>query len=101
METKQKIQTGTILLTNGVNDLMNKNESFLSFCTQCLKRHKNGDWGDMPEEDKENNDFAISNNQRIFSGYIIPDEIKKDDDKIWIITEWDRSSTTILFPSEY
>lgn len=61
----------------------------------CLNRHAKGDWGDVCDEDKKANDFALDNKERILSSYTL------DDTKIWIITEWDRSVTTVLFPSEY
>lgn len=50
----------------------------------------------MCEEDKATNDNALVTEGRLFSSYDY-----KEDIKIWIITEWDRSATTILFPSEY
>ena len=61
-----------------------------------IKRHAKGDWGDLDDEDKQVNDYAVENGSRILSAYLIG--VK---DKIWIITEADRSSTTILLPSEY
>jgi hypothetical protein len=65
-----------------------------------LKRHESGDWGDLSDEDKRLNDAAIDPDpeecSRILSAYHLP-----DGQKIWIITEWDRSVTTILLPSEY
>lgn len=61
-----------------------------------LKRHVTGDWGDLCDEDKQANDYAINKRLRIFSAYHLNDETK-----IWIITEADRSVTTILLPGEY
>ena len=54
--------------------------------------------GDLEPEDKELNDEALLNGDRLVSAYEYP---KHEDWKIWIITEWDRSATTILFPHEY
>jgi hypothetical protein len=62
-----------------------------------LLRHVMGDWGDMSEEDKAENDYAIGRELRIFSAYTLPD----GETKIWIVTESDRSATTILRPSDY
>ncbi len=59
-------------------------------------RHASGDWGDTHEEDAGLNDEALINGDRILSVYKLTDEVT-----IWIITEWDRSVTTILLPSEY
>lgn len=60
-----------------------------------LARHHQGDWGDVCEEDRESNEEALLMQLRILSSY----NFSKD--KIWIITEADRSVTTILLPSEY
>ena|ERR1700722_18226282 len=61
-----------------------------------LYRHQTGDWGDLGEEDQESNDRAVSEGERIFSAYHTDRGVK-----IWVITEWDRSITTILLPWEY
>ena len=60
-----------------------------------LSRHANGDWGDLDDEDKAANDQALKDGDRLLSAYETPGG------KVWIITEWDRSVTTILLPSEY
>jgi hypothetical protein len=61
-----------------------------------LPRHQCGDWGELDAEDKAENDFSIRNNLRLLSAYRAPDGTK-----FWIITEADRSATTVLLPSEY
>ena len=61
-----------------------------------LIRHANGDWGDVCKEDWKSNDEALKNGERLLSEYKLP-----DDRRIWIITEWDRSATTLLFPEDY
>ncbi len=63
---------------------------------EFLARHEQGDWGDLSDEDKRENEFSVPRQLRILSAYHT-----KNDEKIWIITEADRSSTTILLPSEY
>lgn len=60
-----------------------------------LRRHMSGDWTEMAEEDQKSNREAITEGSRIFSAYTIQGT------KFWVITEADRSSTTILLPSEY
>lgn len=62
---------------------------------QLLIRHHTGDWGDLVEDDKQLNEDALIYGGRIFSSYIV------DDVKFWVITEADRSVTTILLPEEY
>jgi len=61
-----------------------------------LVRHVAGDWGDLDEDDKAENESALKDGLRILSAYRLSDETK-----IWVITEADRSSTTILLPEEY
>ena len=63
---------------------------------QFLDRHMSGDWGDLDDGDKRINDLAIQDNERILSAYHLGDGTK-----IYIITEADRSVTTILLPEEY
>jgi hypothetical protein len=63
---------------------------------EFLDRHVNGDWGDVPEEDRQENEFSVEHGFRILSAYTT-----SAGEKIWIITEADRSATTILLPEEY
>lgn len=70
---------------------------FCAFIYKSFERYVIGDWGDTCEEDQETNEEAIINGERILAVYKYP----ADGTTIWIITEWDRSATTILFPSEY
>ena len=89
---------GQIVATAYVNDLMIKKRAFKDFCMECLCRHLVRDWGDLCEEDKKLNDVAFTTGERILSSYIYPSD---NSNSIWIITEADRSVTTILFPYEY
>ena len=63
---------------------------------EFLDRHVRGDWGDVPEADKHENDYSVQHGFRILSSYTT-----RAGDRIWIITEADRSATTILLPDEY
>jgi len=63
---------------------------------EFLQRHQAGDWGELCEEDKRENEFSVRNGFRILSAYRTRNEVK-----IWIITEADRSVTTFLLPHEY
>ena len=63
---------------------------------QLLTRHQSGDWGEVPAEDASENELSVKQGFRILSAYSLPTEVK-----IWIITEADRSATTLLLPSEY
>jgi hypothetical protein len=93
--------TGQIVASRGIYDLACQNADFARFVQKCLNRHVKGDWGDLDSEDKQANDRSLKEGTRLLSAY--------DDDRfpqhgvatIWIITEADRSATTILFPDEY
>jgi hypothetical protein len=63
---------------------------------EFLARHARGDWGEVDATDRRLNDAAVKNGERILSAYKT-----KDGERIWIITEADRSSTCILLPDEY
>ena len=63
---------------------------------QALSRHVRGDWGDLGVEDKTANDAAVRNGTRLFSAYLSASGVK-----FWVITEADRSVTTILLPEDY
>ena len=95
------IQIGEVYATKGVNEDAEKNENFREFINICINRHINKDCGEMEKEDIESNKEAIINGSRIFSSYLIGKNLKIKNDKFWIITEADRSSTTVLLPSEY
>lgn len=60
-----------------------------------LRRHHCGDWGDLDPEDRQANECALRDGTRIFSAYKISDR------KIYIVTEHDRSMTTIMLANEY
>ncbi|MBJ7593530.1 MAG: hypothetical protein DLM67_12020 [Candidatus Nephthysia bennettiae] len=62
---------------------------------ELLERHQSADWGDLEEEDRRENAFAVSRRLRIFSAN------GKPPDRLWVITDADRSVTTIPRPYEY
>lgn len=64
--------------------------------SEFLSRHACGNWGDLCEEDRRENEFSLAHGFRVLSSYKL-----RNGEVIWIITEADRSSTTILLPSEY
>jgi hypothetical protein len=64
---------------------------------ELLGRHLSGDWGTLDEDDWAANDRALLEGTRLLSAYILP----QTNERIWIITEWDRSATTLLLPGEY
>ncbi len=84
---------GQIVATPGALRLLDEtNKSPLEF----LSRHFRGDWGDVCPEDKMENEVSLKQGFRLMSSYPITDT-----EKLWIITEADRSVTTLLLPEEY
>ena len=63
---------------------------------EFLIRHQHGDWGTVPDEDQTLNDTALEEGLRVLSAYEL-----STGEKLWVITEWDRSVTTLLLPEEY
>jgi hypothetical protein len=61
-----------------------------------LMRHVRGDFGDLCDDDRIANERAVAEGGRVFSSYVVA-----SDAKVWVITEADRSATTLLLPSEY
>ena len=61
-----------------------------------LNRHGARDWGDLDSEDKATNDRALVEGTRLLSAYV-----GQNGTKFWVITEWDRSATTVLLPEDY
>jgi hypothetical protein len=100
MTTKKVfLALGQTVVTRGVNELMSQSPEYSDWVNNCLKRYILCDWGDLEAEDKALNDEAISKQGedagRVVAKYNYPGA------DIYIITEWDRSVTTVLFPSEY
>jgi hypothetical protein len=87
---------GRLVMTRGVNDQVAEDEAFAKFVMSSLTRHRRGDWGDLCDEDRKENELSLKAGYRLLSAYE-----SGDLPKIWIITERDRSATTILFPDEY
>ncbi|MBK8670122.1 MAG: hypothetical protein IPN89_11945 [Saprospiraceae bacterium] len=83
----------------GVFDASCEHRPFFTFVHSSLARHLQGDWGDCCSDDAALNDAALQDGGRLFL-YIIYLLVFMVWDKLWIITECDRSATTVLFPSE-
>lgn len=100
-ETKPLFELGQVVATPGAIDALARTDEHAA---KYLARHLSGDWGDLGDEDKALNDRSVANPKdrhgfctgRIFSAYRL-----SDGTKIWVITEDDRSATTILLPEEY
>lgn len=85
-----RFKMGRLMMTPGI-EALNAQDSVLAL----LHRHASGDWGDLDQEDKTANEKALGYGGRLLSSY------KIGQTKVWIITEADRSVTTVLLPEEY
>lgn len=89
------VMNSQLVVTRGVHEKIEQDSEFAKGVFTSLRRYYSGDWGDLCDSDKEMNEIALKDGKRIFAMYNI------GSNKIYIITEWDRSVTTVLFPSEY
>jgi len=88
-----KFSLGRIVATPGALEALEEaNQNPFEF----LERHQAGDWGELCEDDKSENEFSLKNGFRILSAYRTLHVVK-----VWVITEADRSVTTLLVPHEY
>lgn len=93
----RKFELGEVVCTPSVMLRVQQDGEFCAFIHRSFEKYVIGDWGDTCEENRETNERAIINGERIRAIYKYPG----DGTTIWVITEWDRSVTTILFPNEY
>ena len=92
-QRRTKFPLGQTVATRGALEaLLKSSESPLIF----LGKHAAGDWGDLDPEDLQANEDALRDGSRLFSAYHT-----SLGTKLWVITEADRSATTILLPEEY
>ena len=88
-----KFALGTVVMTPGATEALFAAQQIPP---EFLLRHVHGDWGDLCAEDRRENERSLRAGNRLLSAY----QTRKDD-KLWVITEWDRSVTTLLLPEEY
>ena len=87
-----RFSLGQIVATPGALDALDRHALNAA---DLLLRHQHGDWGDLTSDDAAQNEYAADNAERVLSSYRVGSE------RLWIITEGDRSVTTLLLPSEY
>jgi len=86
-----KFPLGQIVITTNAKDSLNPEDIPLA-----LERHASGDWGDLGEADIRSNEIGLAQGLRLLSAYDDRAGIR-----FWIITEADRSATTVLLPQDY
>ena len=92
-QNKVLFPLGQIFLTVGAQDALEESNQLPN---EFLARHQTGDWGLVCADNRRENDLSVKESFRILSTYKT-----SEGEKLWIITEADRSSTTILLPEEY
>jgi hypothetical protein len=92
--TKALFNLGQIVATPGALSALGDDGTT---CESLLQRHVTGDWGEVSEEDRRENTLSLTEGFRLLSAYRLP----KAGVKLWVITEADRSATTLLLPDEY
>lgn len=90
-QLEQLFELGQIVATKNVLSVV-PSEDIL----KGLRRHAVGDWGELCDEDRESNEEGIRHGERLLSAYL-----DRLGNRFWIITEWDRSITSILLPEDY
>jgi hypothetical protein len=88
-----KFALGHVLMTPGASDALLTAQHVPP---EFLLRHRHGDWGELCAEDARENDRSLRLGNRLLSAYRT-----RRQEKLWLITEWDRSATTLLLPEEY
>ena len=86
-----KFPLGLICMTPGVQREVPPSELLRAY-----RRHAQGDWGELCDDDRVANERALESGTRLMSAYTTNSGVT-----FWIITEWDRSATTALLPEEY
>ena len=90
-----------MVMTRGIADSIEADKNFSTEINKAFTRYLNQDWGDMCEEDKKLNDEAVELENDLEVGSRILAAYNTTKGKVYIVTEWDRSATTILFADEY
>lgn len=91
MRPERTVPLGRVVATPGALDSLLPEDVL-----RALDRHVRGDWGEVDEHDQGQNDFAYENGLRLLSAYTSSTGVR-----FWVITEADRSATTVLLPDEY
>lgn len=89
-----EFELGQVVVTASIDTRMKTDPDFNAFVNASLDRFKKCDWGILCDDDKDMSDKAVEDGRMILGAYV------RNGEEIWIITEWNRCATTILFPHE-
>jgi hypothetical protein len=87
----QKFSLGTLVITPAALEALPRED-----VVAAIRRHACGDWGDLEADDRRVNEDALKEGARLFSAYT-----SRQGTRFYVITEWDRSVTTVLLPEDY
>lgn len=90
-QPQRRFSLGQIVITPNARDCVNAAD-----LSACLARHARGDWGELSPEDVEENELSLTEGFRLLSAYT-----DRHATRFYIITEADRSATTLLLPEDY
>lgn len=90
-----KFDLGRLVITRAAAEWLEERAGRADAVNSCIGRHADCDWGEVSDEDGNQNDAAVVEGERLLSSYGV------DGTTLWIITEADRSVTTVLFPEDY
>jgi hypothetical protein len=88
---RHEVSSGTTRHHPAAAEKLNKGD-----VVPAIRRHVSGDWGEVDEHDRQENELSLRLGLRLFSAYTA-----SNGTRFWIITEADRSATTVLLPSDY
>jgi hypothetical protein len=92
-DPRPRFALGGMRITPFATDALQKSGDNVAL---LIRRHMSGDWGDLDDYDKTQNDEGVERGLRILSSYTL-----SSGDRLWVITEGDRSATTVMTPDEY
>jgi hypothetical protein len=92
-ENKVLFPLGQTVMTHGAKEALEESNQMPN---EFIRLHQSGNWGIVGVEDAQENEFSLKNGFRLLSAYLTA-----KGEKLWVITEADRSVTTILLPEEY
>lgn len=97
----EQLHIGQVTASEAIVQEISDTEDFQVFCMGCVRRHRSGDWGDIPKDQWIRNNQAARKGGQIVSEYIIPEIFRLDyADRIIVTTDSERTETKVSFPDE-
>ena len=97
----EQLKIGRVTASASIVQEIEENDDFQIFCMGCVRRHRSGDWGDIPKEQWIRNNIAARKGGRITSEYLIPEYFNIGyEERIIVATDEEREETNIMFPDD-